>query len=372
VSTRSLWGRIYDRYARARDRIFSSPGFQRWAATSLLARWITRRRTEALFDVVAGFVYSQVLTAAVRLDVLRVLQSGPHELGLIAERTGLEREATRRLLEACVALRLAERRGKERYGLGVLGSPLLGNPSVEAMVLHHPVFYRDLEDPVALLREERRPTELQRYWSYAREPAPAALPPERVADYTRLMRDTQNMVARDVLDALDLRGARRLVDVGGGDGAFLEAVAVRYPDLELTLFDLPGVVVGASSQFTRVSGDIFNDPIPTADCVTLVRILHDHDDAAVDTILCGVHSALDLGGRVVVAEPMAGREQYPPVAAGYFGLYLWTMGHGRLRSPEELSSALRKAGFSRIRRVPCRRPLLASVLIGDKISQGEP
>ncbi|MGZ6036711.1 MAG: hypothetical protein ACXWLG_14775, partial [Myxococcaceae bacterium] len=55
---------LADRWFRLRNRILSSPRFQRWAAEFPLFRWIARRRTLALFDLCAGFVYSQVLQAA--------------------------------------------------------------------------------------------------------------------------------------------------------------------------------------------------------------------------------------------------------------------------------------------------------------------
>ncbi len=66
-----------------------------------------------------------------------------------------------------MALRLVARRGGGRYGLGPLGAAMVGNAADRAMVLHHPMLYADLQDPVALLRAERGGTALARYWSYA-------------------------------------------------------------------------------------------------------------------------------------------------------------------------------------------------------------
>ena len=60
---------MIDRWLATRDRLLTSPGFQRWASSVPGLRWITRRRARAVFDVVAGFVYSQVLHACVKLDI---------------------------------------------------------------------------------------------------------------------------------------------------------------------------------------------------------------------------------------------------------------------------------------------------------------
>ena len=54
------------------DRWMTSPAFYRWAISNPLTRWVTRRRAAQLFDVMAGFVHSQVLLACVRLHVFVV------------------------------------------------------------------------------------------------------------------------------------------------------------------------------------------------------------------------------------------------------------------------------------------------------------
>ena len=53
------------------------------------------------------------------------------------------------------------------------------------------------------------------------------------------MSRTQPLVAEDILDAYPFARHRCLLDVGGGEGAFLAAAAKRAPHLALRLFDLP-------------------------------------------------------------------------------------------------------------------------------------
>ena len=55
-----------DRFYAWRNGLIRSPRFQRWAASFPLTRPVARRKANALFDLVAGFVYSQVLLACVR------------------------------------------------------------------------------------------------------------------------------------------------------------------------------------------------------------------------------------------------------------------------------------------------------------------
>ena len=144
-----------DTFAAWRDRLVASHRFQRWAAGFWLTRPIARRRASELFDLVAGFVYTQVLAACVRLDLFEHLsRSGPQTVDELARRGGLSVRAMQRLLDAAVSIRLLERRSAERYGLGPLGAPMVGNDGLKAMIEHHAALYADLRDPVALLRDE--------------------------------------------------------------------------------------------------------------------------------------------------------------------------------------------------------------------------
>ncbi len=143
---------LQDRLLGLRDRILANPGFQRFAGTFALTRPIARRRASALFDLCAGFVYSQILLACVRLKLFDQLAGGPLSAAELSSRLPLPADATVLLLDAAVSLQLLQRRSGGRYGLGPLGAALMGNPGVVAMIEHHAMLYGDLKDPVALLR----------------------------------------------------------------------------------------------------------------------------------------------------------------------------------------------------------------------------
>ncbi|MBX9875653.1 MAG: methyltransferase domain-containing protein, partial [Beijerinckiaceae bacterium] len=160
----------------------------------------------------------------------------------------------------------------------------------------------------------------------------------------------------------------RILDVGGGEGAFLLRVAAQAKAPALTLFDLPAVAARAQVRFeaeglgaraATFGGDMHRDALPGgADLVTLVRVLHDHDDAAVCALLARIRACLPPGGTLLIAEPMAGLAKTRRMAEAYFAFYLLAMGSGRARSPEELTAFLREAGFTEIRTLRTRRPLL--------------
>jgi len=359
-----------------RDRLLGSPRFRRWAEAFWPTRWIARRRAGQVFDLVAGFVYSQVLQACVQLRLFDLLLAqGPQRPAALALKLDLPLAATERLLLAAASLRLLEARPQGRYGLGPLGAPLAGNAGLAAMVAHHAALYRDLADPLALLRGAAGPGRLAGYWPYAGTDAPDTLPGPQLADYSALMAASQPLVAEQVLQAYPLARHRRLLDVGGGDGAFACAAARQAPALQVQVFDLPGVVARAAQRFEQAGlaprcsargGDFFRDALPAgADLVTLLRVVHDHDDARVLCLLRAVHRTLPAGGRLLLAEPLADTPGAEAMGHAYFGFYLLAMGRGQPRSEARLRELLAEAGFARVRRLPTRLPLQASVLLAE-------
>jgi demethylspheroidene O-methyltransferase len=358
-------GGLRARFKALRNRTLANPSFQRFAARFPLTRPVARARARALFDLVAGFVYSQVAYACVQAELLPFLHAAPRSAREVAGFANLPLEGAERLLRAAAALRLAERLPDDRYTLGEQGAALIGNGGIAEMILHHDRLYADLADPLALLRRGGGGGALSAYWPYAEGETSAA---ETAAPYSALMAASQPMVAAQLLGAHSFKGHRRLLDVGGGQGAFLEAVGGRYPDLALCLFDLPPVAARAAERLggriEAIGGSFHDSALPTgADVLSLVRILHDHDDTAVAALLRKAHAALPAGGTLLIAEPMAETPGSEASGDAYFGFYLLAMGSGRPRSANVLGAMLKEAGFRRVREAPTDLPLVARVLV---------
>lgn len=365
--------------AGLRERFFrlaASRGFQVWAARTPFVRRIARAQGAALFDLVAGFVNAQALMALVELRVLHLLQDGPRPTATLARLCAVPEERMQVLLQAGAALRLLRRKRNGQFGLALRGAAMLGVPGLEAMVRHHRALYADLADPVAFLRGGQQ-TELARFWPYVFGAA-GAVDPQVTATYSQLMADSQALVAEDTLRMVDLRGVRRLLDVGGGTGAFLVAAGLAHPDLQLGLFDLPVVVGGAairsaeaglSGRMTIHPGSFRDDPLPTgADAISLIRVLYDHDDQTVTRLLAAVHAALPPGGRVIVSEPMSGGARPDRATDVYFSIYTMAMQTGRTRSGPEIASLLHGAGFVNPRVIWGFRPFVTSVVTAERAS----
>jgi demethylspheroidene O-methyltransferase len=359
------------------NRRIASESFQHWAATFPLTRGIARRRSRALFDIMAGFVYTQTIQSCVRLELFELLAAGPLTTSAIAARTQLPMEGAERLLKAAASLQLVERRRDDWWALGQRAAPLVNNTGLRALIHHHAMVYRDLADPVALLRKTTadHPTEVRDFFPYGDVPQPQAFGTERVTPYSRMMSDTLPPLALDILDSYDLSAHHTLLDVGGGEGTFLGFALERHAGLRGQLFDLPAVTELADARLRRlglrdrvalVGGNFHVDPVPTgADVISLVRVCLDHDDAAVLRLLTRIHRALPKGGTLLIAEAMAGARGAEPVGDAYFQFYLLAMGRGRARRPAELHEMLRKAGFRRSREHRTRYPVQTGLISAE-------
>lgn len=349
-------------------RLIASPRFQGWAARFPLTQGLVRRDGEALFDLVAGFCHSQILSAVVQLDIPDMLMERPANAAALALRCNVPEARMQVLLQGAASLGLLKRKRDDRFALTRKGAALNGVPGLRDMIRHHDVLYRDLSDPVAFFRGEVE-TELADFWPYVFGGEMGAAETDR---YSRLMTDSQAMVAEDTLRRVSLKGVGRLCDVGGGTGAFLTAAATANPDMALTLFDLPQVVEAAAERFADanlshrvdiVPGSFRTDALPRGcDAISLIRVLYDHDDGTVGDLLAKCRTALPQGGRLIISEPMSGGAAPNRAGDAYFALYTMAMRTGRTRSFAEIADLCRTAGFTVSRPARPLRPFVTSVL----------
>lgn len=380
MTQRSFWWRrsldaIRDRALDLEARLIGSPSFQRWSERNPLTRRIAARQFDAVFDLCAGFVYSQVLKVLLETNLLEQLRGRAVEEQAVADMLGMTSARARLLVDAGVALKLLSRRGGGRIALGRRGAAIVSDRGIAAMVDHHGLFYADMAEPLELLRAVHSETRLNQFWRYAGRDASAGLRREDVEAYSRLMARSQPALSEILLDAYPFQQHRRVMDIGGGAGAFASALAQRHSSIEVTLFDLPAVTEIARSELQAaglldriavVGGDFRHDPLPAGhDAATLVRILHDHEDATAQGLLAAIRRSLRPGGSLIVAEAMSGSRDGARVSDVYFAFYLLAMGQGHPRSEGELLRLMAEAGFRQPRAVATRRPSLLRVLVAQ-------
>ncbi|MET7334207.1 class I SAM-dependent methyltransferase [Nonomuraea sp. NPDC005650] len=156
------------------------------------------------------------------------------------------------------------------------------------------------------------------------------------------------------------RGARRVLDVGGGHGRFSLELLRRHPRLHATVLDLPQALKATADHprlSTRAGSFLDGELGDGYDLALVFNILHGLDDAEAAALLGRVAAALNPGGTVVVGDQFG--DGLMPGRASRTLLHLLDLNHlvttgGRVRGFREVSELLRAAGFRAPRR---RRPL---------------
>ncbi|MFC3614255.1 methyltransferase [Lutimaribacter marinistellae] len=355
-------------------RLVARTNVLEWAARLPFGRGMARRDGAEIFDVLQGFVSSQVLSALVELDVFSVLLDGPATAVELSRGTGIAAQRMETLLQAGAALGFLVRRRSARFGLTRKGAAVLGVPGLADMIRHNRAFYRDFENPVDLLRGDSE-TEMARFWPYVFGGGDE-IPSEVSERYSDLMARSQVLVAQDTLRMVRFSGIRKLMDIGGGTGVFLSQVLRRHKKMQGVLFDLPGVMplakknlshIGMTDRVTLSPGSFRDDQLPTdVDAISLVRVLYDHDDDTVKALVARVFDALPPGGRLIVSEPMSGGRSPDRVTDVFFAFYTMAMQTGRTRSAEEISTLCRNAGFIDVKAPRAPRPYITGVLTARK------
>jgi ubiquinone/menaquinone biosynthesis C-methylase UbiE len=174
--------------------------------------------------------------------------------------------------------------------------------------------------------------------------------------FIRAMHNNAVLRVKALIDALDLRGVRTALDLGGGPGTYGIELAKR--GIDVTLFDLPGTLEIAQEMVrqSRVknvsfqSGDFHLDDIGSGyDLVLLSQVLHSNSETEVQVLLGRVFDVLTPRGKVAIHEFTLNEDHASPVPGALFSVnMLVNTASGRSYTRKEMTGWLTKAGFKKI------------------------
>lgn len=327
---------------------------------------ILRRQAERLYLVFGGHIFFQTLRTAVRLGVFDLLaKDGPLTRQEIAKRLGIAEQPARIVVLGLTTTGLLRKRG-DRYSNSRLAQELLVKDSprkITAYVeLQHRVMYKGLYWLEESVREYRNvglkefagdePTLYQRL---ARDPDT-----ERV--FQEAMQELSVQANEHMARFVDLSRVKHLVDVGGGDGTNIIALAQRWPHLRATVFDSPTVceiarrniaASGLADRLDAVPGECFADPFPKdADCLMFAHFFTIWGEQKDRELLRKCHASLPSGGKVMIFNMMQHDDETGPLSAAVGSPYFLGIatGLGMLHTWNEYETWMRDAGFTSVQR----------------------
>ncbi|MEQ2256513.1 hypothetical protein ILYODFUR_025009, partial [Ilyodon furcidens] len=168
--------------------------------------------------------------------------------------------------------------------------------------------------------------------------------------FMHAMHSSAKVAATDVATAFDLSSYKTACDVGGCTGAIAYELIKVYPELSVTVLDLPAVVEiselfqrqHADKRVTFKAGDFLKDELPKADVYILVRILHDLTDEKLHILLRKISDACTPGCCLLLSEIFLEENRSGP-SRGL--LQALSMSEGKQRSAVEYSRILKDHGF---------------------------
>jgi SAM-dependent methyltransferase len=142
--------------------------------------------------------------------------------------------------------------------------------------------------------------------------------PDRLRVFARAMTASFIGTATAIADRFPFDRYSTFVDLGCAEGALPALVAGRHPGIEARGFDLPRLrpsfeeyvaEAGVSDRVSFVAGDFWVDEFPSADVISLCRVLHDWDRDEKLELLRKAHDALPVGGAVIVCDALIDDER---------------------------------------------------------------
>ncbi len=269
-----------------------------------------------LYHLATAHYLSQAVYVAAKLGIADHLGDDAQSHEALAKATGTHAPSLRRVLRLLAAAGVLAEREDGRFELTTVGSFLKSGPGsfrAAAQLFGGPMVWQSWGDLLNTVRTGE--TALHRVFktdsfAYFNDH------PEEAAVFDEAMGSFTAMTSIAVAAAYDFSSMRKVIDLGGGQGALLAGILRAYPELRGAVFDLPRLAEGARREIAAagladrcefVGGDFFEAVPAGADAYVLKHVIHDWDDAKATRILRTCRAAMGPEAKLLIVEGV-----YPP------------------------------------------------------------
>lgn len=312
---------------------------------------------EKISGIAFGFMASKALFSALHLGVFDRLAEQPRSLKELADLTEADAPQLETLLTGLVAIDLLEKDDDTYRNASESETYLVrGKPNYYGDYLCYQIdrqMYPFMEHLVDALKGQTERIKYEDYETWMADPEQA-----------RLFSESQHHGSLGpgavVAKRIDLSGARTLLDVGGGTGAFSIMMAKRYPELTCTVLDFPNVVklgeklVAEADLQKRISflgGNALKTEWPgQQDAILMSYLMSGVPGDSIPGLLDTAFDSMAPGGTIILHDFMVEDDRAgPPLAA------MWALQHmvftprAASLTPGYLADLLEKSGFASIR-----------------------
>jgi ubiquinone/menaquinone biosynthesis C-methylase UbiE len=296
---------------------------------------------------------SAVLMAAAKLGLFAALAEGATTPAEAAQRISAPPETVARLLEALAALQYISR-DRGRYGLNNFSKTFLhgGAGGMKRLAWKEHLFY------TAWSRLDEAITSGKGLFPSYADRVAKDLP--SVEKFLLALNDIAETAAPGVIATGSFQSARAILDLGGGGGGYVAALANALPSVRVTLADLPQIVPiaqgylkekGFADRIELITADFRKENCGvegrTFDAVFLSHVLHDFDAAGASAIVARAASLVKPGGKLIILDvlvPSGGHQN--PVEALFDLMMLVEVPQGRTHRLADVCDWLQSANMA--------------------------
>lgn len=319
---------------------------------------VPRPTTIRLQGIARAYTQSAVLWAALDLELFRHVHEadGAATIPSLAEAIGISELNAHRLITVCLTMSLLETDGTGsvttlRNAADVERFLIAGTPRYSGPWMNFT--RRDVDGWMSLtdkLRSTAPPTVLGMYDD---------LTVDAARKYHQATYSVGMGAGRRFVREVDLTGRTRMLDLGGGSGAYSINVAQRYPEMTAVVFDLPPVAEvalefiaenGVADRVTAQGGDFTADEFPTdCDVAVMASNLPIYDEAKIALVIAKAHEALLPGGEMHLIGEMVADDYDDGLDAALWGMQeiLYNSG-GKAHTIAECRGYFEAAGFDSV------------------------
>jgi SAM-dependent methyltransferase len=318
----------------------------------------------------SGFILSRIIQVAVTTGIFDKIEAPGTTSEEVASCINTSPRATELFLNALVAIRLLSKESGKYFNTAISRTYLVKNSPKYfggMIVFEHNLWdmWGKLEESVRTGKPSRKPDMFQ-----------------NTEDETEKFILAMHSLVKARGDAevvshlLDLGWANSLIDIGSGPGTYPIEFIKKYPQLAITIFDLPGTlrvtrkVLEEEHKIGQISlfeGDYRKTKIPDGfDVAFLSNIIHSEDETTNQDLMKNIYEGLNTGGLLVIKDHILNEDLTSPAVGAIFSITMLLATNGRDYSFKEVSRWLEKAGFKYIEWKQLSNTLESSLITARK------
>ncbi len=297
-----------------------------------------------------SFQQSRILLTAIELDIFTVLDKHMLHSNEVAEKINCDARATDRIMNALVALGFLRK---------VKGKYYNSEHSSQFLVKGKPEFMGGLFHSIGLWDTWSFLTESVKTGTRGSERKKSSGEIDWLESFIGAMHYRGVKEAKLIALMLDLKNAKKILDVGGGSGAFAMEFVKNNPDMNAVIFDLPDVIpiskryIGSENlldKFSFIAGNYLENDFGTGyDMIFLSAIVHINSYEENKLLIKKCADALNPGGQIIIKDWIMKEERTEPAGGAFFALNMLVgTDRGDTYTETEMKEWFANAGVNKI------------------------